>query len=55
VLAPSPESIIARYPSLVVVDEAPSWLDAERIRKLEERMTVDIDDDEHPFLKAAKS
>jgi glycerophosphoryl diester phosphodiesterase len=55
VLAHSAETIALRYPSLVLVDEPPSWLDAERLQELEERMTVDIDDDKHPFLKAAKS
>jgi glycerophosphoryl diester phosphodiesterase len=55
VLAHSAETIVARYPSLVLVDEPPSWLDAERLQRLEERMTIDIDDDEHPFFKAATS
>lgn len=56
VLAHSVEEIREKYPSLLVVDEPPAWLNTpERLRELEERMTVDIDDKNHPFLVAARS
>ena len=54
VLAESAEQIQARYPALEVVDPPPFWLTEEKLRKLEDRMTVDIDDDDHPFLKEAR-
>jgi hypothetical protein len=55
VLAESAEQIRARYPALEIVDPPPFWLTEEKLRKLEDRMTIDIDDEGHPFLKAARA
>jgi hypothetical protein len=53
--ASSATEIAQRYPALSIVSEPPPWLDETRQRKLEERMTVDIDDAGHSFLLAAAS
>jgi hypothetical protein len=55
VLADSAEEITSKYPSVKIVTRAPKWLDAARLRELEERMTVDIDDDDHVFFRAVRA
>jgi hypothetical protein len=54
-LALSEDEIRRRYPALRVVSEPPAWLNEEKLIKLEERMTIDIDDDDNAFLRAAKA
>jgi hypothetical protein len=56
VLAHSAEEIAEKYPSLKIVAQPPPWLNSpELLKDLEERMTVDIDDQDHAFLVAARS
>jgi hypothetical protein len=54
-LAESSEDIARRYPSLVVVTERPDWMDDIQEDRLRRTMTVDIDDEDHPFVRAAVS
>jgi hypothetical protein len=53
--ARSAAEIAERYPAVSIVSDPPAWLDEAQQRELEEKMTVDIDDSEHPFLVAAAS
>jgi glycerophosphoryl diester phosphodiesterase len=55
VIARSADEIRTRFPSLAIVDERPEWLTDEELRKIEARMTVDIDDEDDPFLRAARA
>jgi hypothetical protein len=54
-LAESEDDITGRFPSLVVVTERPSWMDETEEENLRRTMTVDIDDEDHPFTKAIQS
>jgi glycerophosphoryl diester phosphodiesterase len=55
VIARSADEIRTRFPSLAIVDERPEWLTDEKLRKIEARMTIDIDDEDDPFLRAARA
>jgi hypothetical protein len=44
--------IVQRFPELKVVSVRPRWLDEREERLIRERMTIDVDDSEHPFLAA---
>lgn len=50
--AESEDQIRTRFPKLTVVADRPAWLDAEHESRLRETMSLDIDDDSHPFIKA---
>jgi len=51
-LADTEHQVRTRFPELRIVTERPSWLTEEEERLLRERLTVDIDDLAHPFLKS---
>jgi hypothetical protein len=51
-LAESPDDITRRFPTLVIVTERPSWMDDGEEDNLRSTMTVDIDDEDHPFVRA---
>ena len=51
-LADSVAQIHLRFPELRVLNDRPSWLTDEVDQRLRERMTIDIDDTENPFLAA---
>jgi hypothetical protein len=53
-LADSEKQVGERYPELEVVHERPSWMSDEFAAGLRGRMTIDIDDDADPFLKALR-
>lgn len=49
-LAESEEEVRARFPELTIVTKRPQWMDDAEEQNLRARMTVDIDDESHPFL-----
>ena len=51
-LADSPAQVRERFPELRIVTERPAWLTRQEERRLRERMTIDVDDTDHPFLAA---
>jgi hypothetical protein len=51
-LADSAAQIHECFPEFRVVSDRPNWLTDEEDRRLRERMTIDIDDTENPFLAA---
>jgi hypothetical protein len=51
-LADSVAQIHERFPELRIVNDHPSWLTDEEDQRLRERMTIDIDDTDNPFLTA---
>jgi hypothetical protein len=51
-LADSAEQIRERFPQLQLVTDRPNWLTDEHDQILHERMTIDIDDTDNPFLAA---
>jgi hypothetical protein len=51
-LADSAAQVHQRFPELRVVHDRPSWLTDEEDQRLRERMTIDIDDTDNPFLTA---
>jgi hypothetical protein len=55
VLASSADEIRQRYPALHLVDSPPKWMDKNKLAKLEDRMTIDIDDEDNPFFQQALS
>jgi hypothetical protein len=44
--------MLARYPQLEIVEQEPPWMTKGDRRRLRERMTLDIDDTSHPFLRS---
>lgn len=54
ILADSPEDILRRYPQLSVVDDPPAGLTSERLRRIRETRTIDIEDEQNEFLRAAR-
>lgn len=50
-LARSDEEVRTRFPELEIYSDAPAWMTT-LTGPLLERMTVDIDDTDHPFLAA---
>ena len=51
-VADSAAQIRERFPELQLVTDRPGWLTDEQDRILRERMTIDIDDTDNPFLAA---
>jgi hypothetical protein len=51
-LADSVAQVHQRFPELRIVNDRPSWLTDEEDQRLRERMTIDIDDTDNPFLTA---
>jgi hypothetical protein len=42
------------FPDLQIVAERPPWMSDEDEQHVREKMTLDIDDDSHPFLAALR-
>ena len=51
VMANSEEQISERFPELTVVHDRPAWLTEDEARRIEETLTMDIDDADAPVLK----
>jgi hypothetical protein len=52
--AESEHQIRERFPQLRVVTETPSWWTTEVEARTRDGMTMDIDDESHPFLAALR-
>jgi hypothetical protein len=48
--ADSPAQVHERFPELQIVTQRPAWLTSEEERLLRERMTIDVEDTDNPFL-----
>lgn len=54
-VAPSVEDIRREFPQLTIWDEQrPPWMTDQRAEEIARRMTVLIDDREHPWLRALR-
>ena len=52
--AENEDQIRERFPQLQVVTERPSWWTTQVEARTRERMTMDVDDESHPFLAALR-
>ena len=54
-LADSADEVVSKYPELEVLTEPPPWMSADLLHDIEDRMTVDIDDQDDSFLESLRS
>ena len=54
-LADSADEVVSRYPELKVLAEPPPWMSAEELYDIEARSTLDIDDQDDPFLESLRN
>lgn len=51
ILAQSRKNLSEAFPQLRIVDSPPAWMTDADLERIQQRMTIDIDDTSDPFLR----